>query len=295
MANWIISAFADEYGNSLDEQIKALHRFEIDHIELRFLDGRNVADLTAAESVAVKSKLDGNGIRVSAIGSPLGKINLADDFSSHLEKAARVFENANIFNAKNIRMFSFYLHSGKSRRECRGEVIDKLGQLIELAQRHGVQLCHENEAEIYGEDPEHCLDLMQVFNGRLRCVFDMGNFVLDGCKPWPDGYEMLKNYIEYFHIKDSLPEGAIVPAGCGKAHIREILHTYMNEFKRDVLISLEPHLQTFDGLNKLVGKTFENPYQFATAQEAFAEAVRCTREILRQADALAAADSLISK
>ena len=280
MASWIVSAFADEYSSSLEHQIKALHRFEIDRIELRFLDGTNVADLTRAEAAGVKKMLDDNGIRVSAIGSPLGKINLGDDFPAHLEKACRVFENANILGTRNIRMFGFYLHAGKSRGECRSEVIDKVGELLNLSEGFGVQLCHENEAEIYGQDPEHCLDLLEAFDGKLRCVFDMGNFVLDGCKPWPDAYDMLKNYIAYFHIKDSLEEGAIVPAGCGHAHIKEILHAHREEFQKDVLISIEPHLQTFDGLNKLVGKSFENPYQFATAQDAFAEAVRCTRALL---------------
>lgn len=281
MANWILSAFADEHSNSLSGQIDALHSYGINHIELRLIDGRSIADFTASEAAIVKQQLDDGEIRVSAIGSPLGKINLADNFSTHLETACRVFENANILNTTRIRMFSFYLHSGKSRTECRGEVLDKLGALLDLADRFGLQLCHENEALIYGEDPEHCLDLLESFHGRLRCVFDMGNFVLDGCTPWPDGYELLKSYIEYFHIKDSLAAGAIVPAGCGEAHIREILHAYSDEFQKDVLLTIEPHLQTFDGLNKLVGKHFENPYQFATAQDAFTEAVRCTKALLK--------------
>ena len=281
MANWILSAFADEHSKSFTGQINALQSFGIHHIELRFLDEKNIADLTAAEAVAAKAKLDDGGIQVSAIGSPLGKINLGDNFCAHLETARRVFENANIFNTTRVRMFSFYLHSGKSRAECRSEVLDRLGTFLELADRFDLQLCHENEAKIYGQDPEHCLDLLNSFHGKLRCVFDMGNFVLDSCTPWPDGYEVLKNYIEYFHIKDSLAAGAIVPAGCGDAHIQEILHAYRNEFQKDVLLTIEPHLQTFDGLNKLVGKQFENPYQFATKEDAFSEAVRCTKALLK--------------
>lgn len=280
MANWIVSAFADEHSPDLAGQIAALQSFGLSHVELRFLDGKNVADLTAQEAKAAKNMLDAGGIRVSAVGSPLGKINLADDFEAHLEKSRRVFETAGILETDKIRMFSFYLHAGKSRSQCRGEVIDKLGNMLDLADTFGVKLCHENEAAIYGETPEQCLDLLDAFGGKLRCVFDMGNFVLEGCKPWPHGYELLKNYIEYFHIKDSMAAGAIVPAGCGEACIGQILHAFRAEFNRDVLLSIEPHLQTFDGLNKLVGKTFENPYQFATAQDAFAEAVWRTKALL---------------
>lgn len=280
MHNWIISAFVDEHSNDLAGQIAALQSFGISHIELRFLDGKNVADLNPQEAKAVKQQLDAGGIQVSAVGSPLGKINLADDFDAHMEKARQVFETANILQTDKIRMFSFYLHAGKNRQDCRGEVIDKLGVMLELAERFGIKLCHENEAAIYGETPAQCKDLLDAFDGRLRAVFDMGNFALGGCKPWPDGYELLKSYIEYFHIKDGLAAGAIVPAGCGEACIGQILHAYMDEFKKDVLLSIEPHLQTFDGLNKLVGVTFENPYQFPSAQAAFAEGVRSTKALL---------------
>lgn len=280
MSKWMISAFADEHSPDLAGQIAALQSFDISNIELRFIDGKNVADLSAAEAKLVKQSLDNGGIRVSAVGSPLGKINLADDFPSHMEKARRVFETARILDTDKIRMFSFYLHAGKSRRECRAEVLEKLGAMLELADSYGVQLCHENESAIYGETPEQCKDLLDAFGGRLRAVFDMGNFTLEGCKPWPDGYELLKEYIAYFHIKDSLAAGAIVPAGCGEACIAQILHAYKEEFGRDVLLSIEPHLQTFDGLNQLVGKAFDNPYKFPTAQDAFAEAVKATKALL---------------
>lgn len=280
MSDWIISAFADEHSPDLSGQIAALQELELSRIELRFLDGKNVADLTAPEAGAAKKKLDAAGIRVSALGSPLGKINLADDFQAHLEKARAVFETAGILETDKIRIFSFYLHAGKTREQCRGEVIDKLGKLLDLADSFGVILCHENEGEIYGESPEQCFDLLSTFEGRLGCVFDMGNFVFKGYKPWPDGYELLKKYITYFHVKDALSAGAIVPAGCGEACIGQILHAYRNEFSKDVLLSVEPHLQTFDGLNKLVGVAFENPYQFPSAQAAFTEGVRCTKALL---------------
>lgn len=280
MANLKLSAFADEYSSEFDKQLEYLKENNIEYIELRFLDGKNIADLTEDEVLTVKNMLDNSGIKVSAIGSPLGKINLLDDFDDHLKKCENVFKTAKTLGVKNIRMFSFYLPSGKSRQDCRDEVIEKLSKMLDLADEYGVTLCHENEAKIYGESPEACLDILSHFGGRLRCVFDMGNFVLDGYTPFPDGYELLKDYIEYFHIKDSLYAGAIVPPGCGEASIPEIFERVKKGFKRDVLVTLEPHLETFSGLNQLVGKTFENPYKFESPEAAFDEAVRRIKEIL---------------
>jgi glycosyltransferase EpsJ len=70
-------------------------------------------------------------------------------------------------------MFSFYLREGKTPDECRGEVIEKLGKMIDLADGFGVTLCHENEAKIYGESPERCLDILKEYRDadeRVRIV-----------------------------------------------------------------------------------------------------------------------------
>jgi cobalamin biosynthesis Co2+ chelatase CbiK len=119
MANWIISAFADECSASLDGQIKALKENDVHFIELRFVDGKNIADFNHDEAVELKKRLDDGGLAASAIGSPLGKINLADDFDEHIEKAKRVFDSACILGTDKVRMFSFYLHKDKTRSECR--------------------------------------------------------------------------------------------------------------------------------------------------------------------------------
>lgn len=282
MKNIIVSAFADEYSSDFDTQLKMLADNGIKYIEPRFLYGKNVADLTKEEANDAAKKLSAFGIGVSSIGSPLGKINLVDDFSEHLEKAKRVFEVSNILGTKNIRMFSFYLREGESPDECRGEVIEKLGKMIDLAEGFGVTLCHENEAKIYGESPERCFDILEEFKGKLKAVFDMGNFVLDGYRPHPDAYEMLKEHIEYFHIKDALYKGAIVPPGLGEASIEEILAAHSEKSSKNFFITLEPHLETFDGLNALVGKTFENPYKFANKEEAFLMAIEKLKMLINE-------------
>lgn len=279
MANLILSAFSDEYANGLVEQCKALNGFGISHMEMRGVNGKNVSTLTKAEVLEAKRTLQDYGIKVSSIGSPLGKIKLDGDIAEHLEVAKRVFETANELGTKYIRMFSFYLPEGKKRDECRGQVFDELEKLVVLAQKNGVTLCHENEALIYGESPEKCLELVEYFDGKLKCVFDMGNFVLDGYNPM-DAYRLLEKHVEYFHIKDALYAGAIVPAGKGEAQIKEILDEYKASGKKDTFITLEPHLQTFAGLNALAGKTFENPYKYENQQVAFTDAVEKLKELL---------------
>lgn len=275
---YTLSAFSDEYADSLVLQCEALVRLGIGYMEMRGVDGKNVSTLTKDEVKEAKRILDAHGIKVSAIGSPIGKIALDGDLNKHIEMAKRVFDTACELSAERIRIFSFYLPEGESRDGCRSRVLYEMDRLLVASEQFGVRLCHENEARIFGESPDACLELAEHFSGRLGLVFDMGNFVLDGYDPL-SAYDKLKGYIEYFHIKDALYAGAIVPAGLGEAKIAEILKKHASKDK-ETLITLEPHLETFSGLNALVGKSFENPYKYESPAAAFLDAADHLRRIL---------------
>lgn len=280
MKHAILSAFADEYADSFAEQLSALGQFDIRYIEMRHVNGKNISLLSQNEAKEAKAMLESCGIKASAIGSPIGKIPLDGDMHAHLEMARRVFALTNILDAKYVRMFSFYASSGKQISNQKGEVQAALEQLILLAREYGVVLCHENEAKIYGDTPERSKELLDYFGGEMKCVFDMGNFVLEGVDPYPEAYALLQEYIAYFHIKDALFKGAIVPAGKGEAKIKEILCAHSHFATEDFFVSLEPHLQTFSGLNALVGRSFQNPYQYADQKAAFCDALTKFKELI---------------
>lgn len=277
MGKIILSAFADEHSESFESQLKFLSESDIGFIEIRGVDGKNISELNCDEVKNCADTLQKYGIKVSSIGSPLGKISIDGDIECHMEKAKRVFETANTLSCTNCRVFSFYIPEGKTPDECYEKVTEAVSRMLDIADSHGITLCHENEHGIYGESPERAKKLIDTFNGRLKCVFDMGNFVLDGYKPYPDAYSVLRNDIKYFHIKDALYEGAIVPAGCGNASIKEILDDYSKHYENDFTVSIEPHLQTFEGFNALTDRTFDNPYKFETREKAFEEAIRYFR------------------
>ena len=282
MSKLILSAFIDEYSDNLIEQLEFLKEQNIEFTEIRHINGKNISSMTLDEVKEYKNKMDNYGVKISSIGSPIGKIRLDEDFDAHLEMCKSIFEKANILNTNLVRIFSFYPPENKNIQDFKEEVIGKLKKIIDLSKEYNLTLCHENEAKIYGESPDNCLEIIESFDNDLKCVFDMGNFVLDGFKPFPDAYDKLKKHIKYFHIKDALYEGAIVPAGKGEASIEQILREYLKDAKEDTYVSLEPHLQTFDGLNSLVGKKFDNPYKYKNQKEAFNDGLNKLREILNR-------------
>lgn len=280
MSNIILSAFSDEYASGFEEQLIGMNKLGVKNIEIRFIDGQNVSEITTEQAKFIKEKLKEYNVSVSAIGSPIGKIKLSDDFSEHLKLAENCFKIADSLGVQYVRIFSFYANENEDIHIFKDDVLNRLGRLLDLADRYNLTLCHENESKIYGDTPQKCLELLNHFDGRLKCVFDMGNFVLENVNPYSEAYNMLKKYIAYFHIKDALFEGTIVPAGKGEAKIAEILKEHKSVAKNDFFVSLEPHLQTFSGLNALVGRSFENPYKYKDQKSAFEDGLKKFREIL---------------
>lgn len=282
MAKMILSAFADEYSDNFESQLEFLNSANIGYLEIRGVDGKSVAELSLDEVKKCKKQLVSHRIKISSVGSPLGKISLSDNMNEHLETAKRIFETAGFLETKYCRIFSFYIPKNKPCEEFKAEVFERMEKLLELAKIYGVILCHENEDGIYGETPKRCAELIKHFGGRIKCVFDMGNFVLNGCNPYPDGYNILSDSIEYFHIKDSLAAGAIVPPGLGEAKIKEVITDHLGKAQKDFFVTIEPHLQTFGGFNALTDRTFDNPYKFETREIAFEEAVKRFRELFNK-------------
>ena len=148
MNKLILSAFADEYADGLKEQCEALNKFAIEYIELRGVNGKNVSVLTENEVRETKKTLDDFGIKVSSIGSPLGKIDIKGDLNGHYETAKRVYETANILGAKNVRMFSFYSKETPFDK-CKSEVYAGLEKLVDLSGGTGLTLCRERSAHLW--------------------------------------------------------------------------------------------------------------------------------------------------
>lgn len=280
MANFILSAFADEYSPEFARQLEGLAKFNITKTELRGVDGKNVSALTPDEAKNCKKMLDAAGMSLSAVGSPLGKVSLDGDLDAHFELTRRVCETANILGCGRIRAFSFYDTNGR-----RDEVIDRLGRMIEICKSYGVLLCHENEKGIYGDTPEKCLDLKNVYGDDLGIVFDHANFIQCGCEPYPHAFELLGTHVTYMHIKDATADGTVVPAGEGIGRIAETLRE-LDKRDGELILTLEPHLRVFSGLDELEhGEKTKVKGTYATAEEAFGAAVSAARNAVMWAKA----------
>ncbi len=285
MAKFILSAFADEGGKTIEDQIKVLKDNNLTHIEPRGINGTNISDYTSDMAKELRKILDDNGIGVSAIGSPFGKINITDDFAPHFEKFKQTVENACILGTKNIRMFSFYIE-GDTYAQYRDEVMERLEKFCDYSLASGIWCCHENEKGIYGDNDERCLDILTALEGKIKGIFDPANFIQCGVEIIP-AYEKLADYIEYMHIKDArMSDGFVVPCGCGDGCFSELLARFSKK-DGERFLTLEPHLKVFDGLKDLeqeggTADVLKDDFKYGSNTEAFAVAADALHKVLAE-------------
>lgn len=266
-----LCAFADEADASLDGQIVALRKNDIHLIELRGVDGKNVLDLTDAEAKAAAKKLRQHGIGVWSIGSPIGKVEITTDFEEYKKKVIRACELAKIFDCENIRMFSFF-HALNEKEK----VINYLKQMVEIAKKYKVKMCHENEKDIYGDIEPRCTEILNAVPG-LYYVYDPANFIQCHQNP-KDSINKLFSRTYYFHIKDALmATGEVVPPGEGDGCLKDLI----NRIHDDKVLTIEPHLKVFAGYANVDKTELKNKRVYASNIEAFDDAVKHTKKILR--------------
>lgn len=251
---WTLSGFADEISPDLERQCATLDDLGIGHVEFRSLWDVNVLDLDNEQIALARKAFAARRIQTSSIGSPIGKIDIREDFEPHLARFQRALHVAEALEAPYIRVFSFFIPAGGDPLRHRDEVLRRMTALVQAAKGHDIVLLHENEKEIYGDIPRRCLDIVtSVDSPRLQLAWDPANFVQVGVRPFTEGYSMLRPYVGYIQIKDALlADGTVVVAGAGDGEVVETIRA-LNADGFDGFFSLEPHLGEYTAFGALSG------------------------------------------
>lgn len=251
----VISGFADEISSDFDAQLKTVTELGMKYISLRSADGKGIADYTVEEvRERLVPRLDAAGVKVSSIGSPIGKVGIADEegFQKQLARLDELCRIARLLECRFIRMFSFFMPEGANPADYREAVLEKIKRFLDVARQYDVVLMHENEKDIYGDTGARCLDLMESIDDPLfQSAFDFANFVQCGEDP-AACWDLLHEYIVYIHIKDAVSnDNENVVCGTGEGKIKELLDRAVNQEGYEGFLTLEPHLVLFDSLASL--------------------------------------------
>ena len=266
--SWKLSGFGDEIDADPTVQVAVLQALGANHIEVRSAWDTNVVEMSQAQLADLAALFTAKGIRVSAIASPIGKVDVGLPVEHEVERLGRAISAAETLGTSYIRIFSFH-YGSRDVETVRGDVMTRMRALAKIAEEAGVILLHENEKDIFGDIPSRVLDIIETVNSpALRVAWDAANFVQVGVKPFDDAYSLLRPHLEYLQVKDaSFADSTVRPAGEGDGQLQPTINA-LRDSGYSGFASLEPHLTGAFGLGG-----FSGPAAFGVAARAFARVV----------------------
>ncbi len=210
--------------------------FGLDEIELRELnlEGRRVylaRDCSLKQAREIGRLLTDAGVRLTALDTPVFKVALpgarplrfpsdqhppasrAPDagLEDQFELLRRAAGLAHELGTRRLRIFAF-LRIARPR-DILAQVIDALGQALEIATAENIDLLLENEfATNMATGPETAEIMAALPHPLLSHLWDPGNSFAAGETPFPDAWQCLDHRrIAHIHVKDARrdPEGKL--------------------------------------------------------------------------------------
>ena len=202
-----IAAITDEFSPDLQIALRAMRKIGMAAAELRVISGKNIMDLSGEELEWARQIVSELGFKVISIASPLLKCVLPNSpevdqrfqqdvfaakysFEDQPKLAERAFAIAKRFDAKIVRVFSFWrtVQPGK----CLDAVVKALSELAESAAKHDLIIGLENEHACNIATASETARVLEVVkHPSLMVVWDPANAYVAGEDPFPRGYRLL--------------------------------------------------------------------------------------------------------
>jgi L-ribulose-5-phosphate 3-epimerase len=214
-----LGVITDEVSQDLERALIWAKGFGLEWVELRFLWGRYVIDLSSDEVERAKELLVKYGMRVSVIDSPYFKCLLPGTESKFFDKKdplqsagfakqGKVLDSAiaraKEFGVDKIRIFAFL--RAADPQTVFDQVARELEKSADAAKKENMRLVLENEFTCnVATGVEGAAMLKAVTSPALGLNWDPGNaFEAGERKPFPDGYAALdKKRLWHMHLKDA--------------------------------------------------------------------------------------------
>lgn len=282
-----LSGLADEAGSGIEAQIAAHRELGWDAIELRLIDGLNVAGaLPDGAFDAAATAVEEAGLTVTGFGSAIGNWSrsIRDDFDRDVQDLNIAIPRMRRLGTRFIRTMS-WVGKGVDDAEWRDETVRRYRELARIAEDGDIVLAHENCTGWAGQSAQHQRELIEaVGSDHLGVLFDVGNTISHGYEPWPY-YTGVKDLIRYVHVKDCRrnPAGGgssdYAYPGEGDAMVREVLADLLASDYRGT-IAIEPHVASIiheGGSDVPESEKYASYVRYARSFEALVDEARAAR------------------
>lgn len=214
-----LAVITDEIDVDLEHALDVMAEYGVRGVELRQVWDTHVIDMTDEQRAKARDLIAERNMVVVGIATPFYKCDLpgetADGPAGPLHSASalglgdqisllqRSFQTAQYFDTKLIRIFTFWKRHSLSP-ELEDQIVDLLAEPVSLAEEAGIVLGLENEHACYiGTGAQTARILERISSPALRVIWDPGNAYCDGERPFPNGYDDVKDFIAHVHVKDA--------------------------------------------------------------------------------------------
>lgn len=217
-----LSAITDEISQDFEHALDVLKEYGATGTELRGLWGTNIADLTDEQVERALAALRERGLEVVALSTPffkcdleaksinegesVGRMHLAAPrgLEQQMELLHRCIRLAKRFDTKLIRVFSFWRKEALTL-DVENRIVEAFREPVAIAERDGVILALENEHACFlGTGEETARIMKRLDSPSFKVVWDPGNAFHAGEKPFPNGYDAIKQWVVHVHVKDAI-------------------------------------------------------------------------------------------
>jgi len=203
-----ISLVTDEISQDFETAIELACSWGIRDFEIRGIFFRRIPDISDEEERKTIQTIKRYKVNVTAISPGLFKIpfnrrELKDHLEVRLPESFRVAEK---LHTNMILIFGIVKQEGEKREEIIPKIVDILGEAAESAQKKGMVLALENEGNYcWADTGKNTAQIINMVNNpALKVNWDPGNSFGPIKKPYPEGYNHIKNYVVNVHVKDAL-------------------------------------------------------------------------------------------
>jgi sugar phosphate isomerase/epimerase len=248
-----ICLITDEVSPSLDEGLAFACEEGIGTIDLRVVDGRNVLALSRGELADAARRVRAAGLSVSCLCTPLlkwsppgkGARTEGDQFGFELgDRSPRdvytlAFAAAEIFGARNLRVFSYLAYDDYRLDDLRQPIDD----LLVLAEKFDMKVHVENEGVCNIAGFAELEALVTAYrHPRLRAIPDIANAYRSSRPPSAADLARLLPFTDILHIKDySNAARRFVAVGEGDIPIAALLAASLPAHGAPLTLTIETH------------------------------------------------------
>lgn len=186
----------------IEELYQMAEYLEVKNLELWIPHNFKYRDLTK-----VKRELEQRGLNAICI-STWTQLNLPGDVTQRQQLIIQSIKAAEVLGCSLVNTY-FGANPERNEQETIYHYKKNIAPCLELATEKNITIVLENEFDKTGSDLTRSADkvlklVKAVGSKHFRLNFDLCNFYFANEEPYPFAYNLLKEYIDYIHIKDGM-------------------------------------------------------------------------------------------